>query len=103
MPVSGPAVLLRNTLGAAGRIVMLNESLTPPGVRKTSCVLPSIANGSWALICRGDTYITGIGCPLTVRQLSPRTVGNGLVREAWLTGLSPLPYRLINPPEATGW
>ena len=61
-------MLLRKTLGAAGRIVTLKASLTPPGVRNTSCVFPSIANGSCALIWRGETNITGTGWPFTVRQ-----------------------------------
>ena len=50
MPVSGPATLLRKTLGAAGRMVTLKASLTPPGVRNSNWVFPSIAKGSCALI-----------------------------------------------------
>src|SRR3712207_116936 len=72
MLVWGPATPFRKTLGAAGVIVTLKLSLTPPGVLNCSVVLPSTENGSWALICRGDTYITGTGTPFTVRQLSPR-------------------------------
>ena len=41
--------------------VRFKASLTPPGVRSSSCVFPSIAKGNWALICDGETYMTGTG------------------------------------------
>src|SRR5579885_137758 len=77
MPVSGPAVPLRNTLGAAGRMVRWKLSLTPPGVRNNRVASPSTLKGSWALTWLGDKNSIGESTPFTVRQDSPRAVGKG--------------------------
>src|SRR6476661_8738396 len=77
IPVAGPAVPLRNTLGAFGWIVTLRPWLIPPGVRNTSVAFPDALNGNCALICEPETYIIGIGVPFTDRQESASSVGRG--------------------------
>src|SRR5579859_2263701 len=77
MPVCGPAVPLRKTLGAVGWIVTLSPWLIPPGVRSTIVAFPEALKGSCALICEPETNIIGIGVPFTVRHESPSSVGRG--------------------------
>src|SRR5437879_5544464 len=77
MPVSGPAVPLRKTLGAACWIVTLRPWLMPPGVRSTRVASPEALNGNCALICEPETYIIGIGVPFTDRHESASSVGRG--------------------------
>jgi len=90
-PVSGPAVPLRKTLGAAGWMVRLKLSLTPAGVRSTMAPLPSTLNGSCAFTCVGDTSSMGRATPFTVRQDSPSAVGSGTSRVAAFTRLKLAP------------
>src|SRR5262249_25443820 len=76
--------------------------LTPPGVRRTICELPSILNGSCALIWVEETSSSGIATPFTVRQASPSAVGIGISLVARLVKLRFEPITLISPPGATG-
>src|SRR5882724_9074447 len=94
---SGPRDAMRKTLGAAGRMVRLKLSLTPPGVLSTSVVLPS-KFGNWALIWVGETKSTGTPRPLTCRQLSARDVVMFPPTVPWLIGLRLFPKTVINPP-----
>src|ERR1044071_6112387 len=77
VPCSGPGVPERNTLGAVGEIEKRRASLAPPGVRRTISALPVIWNGNCALICVGETNVTCVITPFTVRQESASTVGRG--------------------------
>src|ERR1700693_855719 len=92
----------RNTLGAVGRMVKFMLSLTPPGVRRTICELPSMLNGSCALIWEPETSSSGMAMPFTVRQDSPSAVDIGVWLVAILVGLKLEPMTLISPPGATG-
>ncbi len=74
----------------------------PPAVRNDICELPSILNGSCALICVPDTNSSGMATPFTVRQDSPSAVGIGTWLVATFVGLRPEPITLISPPGATG-
>src|SRR5579862_6375699 len=102
IPVSGPAVPLRKTLGAVSRTLMFKLLLIPPGERNTSVASPSASKGSWALICDGDTRNKGTGSPLTVRHAPPSRVGIGIALATAVTVLSWLPKTEIKPPDATG-
>src|SRR5690349_15138188 len=102
VPCSGPGVPERNTLGAVGEMVKRNASLAPPGVRSTISALPLIWNGNCALIWVGETNVTCVITPFTVRQESARTVGRGVSVLERVIGLNWLPKMLTNPPGATG-
>src|SRR5437762_10522613 len=77
IPVVGPAVPLRKTLGAFGWMVTFRPWLIPPGVRSTRVAFPEALNGNCALICEPETYIIGIGAPFTERHESASNVGRG--------------------------
>src|SRR5579863_7784755 len=100
--VSGPADPLWNTAGAVGGTTMLKLVLTPAGVCTTITTSPIAWNGICALTCVGETKISGIGWPFTVRQLLAKAVGKGIVLVARLVGLSELPNTEIKPPGAAG-
>src|SRR6266404_2433648 len=102
MPVAGPAVPLRKTLGAAGWIVTLRPWLMPPGVRSTMVASPAALNGSCALICEPETNIIGIGVPFTDRHESANSVGRGSALALSLIAANSVPNRLTSPPGATG-
>src|SRR5947207_7123114 len=102
VPCSGPGVPERNTLGAVGEIEKRKASLAPPCVRRTISELPVIWNGNCALICVGETNVTWVITPFTVRQESARTVGSGTSVLERVMGLNWLPKMLTNPPRATG-
>src|SRR5436309_7970948 len=88
VPCNGPGVPERKTLGAVGRMEMRIASLAPPGVRSTTSALPVIWKGNCALIWVGETNVTCVMTPLTVRQESARTVGNGTSVLERVMGLS---------------
>src|ERR1700689_880215 len=76
--VSGPAEALRNTAGAVEGTTRLKLVLTPAGVCTTITTSPNAWNGICALTCVGETKISGMGWPFTVRQLEAKAVGKGI-------------------------
>src|SRR5665213_1483152 len=100
--VETPSLPFRNTAGAVEPTVKLKSGLTFCGVRTLMVAAPPVPLSSWALISDGEISSSEIGCPLTSRQLLPKTVGSGVALAAMVEELRLLPKTEIRPPEATG-